>query len=29
MDLTKKVEDLIKKTIEENGYKLDTVEYVK
>ena len=29
MDLIKKVEDLIKKTIEENGYKLDTVEYVK
>ena len=29
MDLIKKVEDLIRKPIEENGYKLDTVEYVK
>ena len=29
MDLTKKVEDLIKEPIEKNGYKLDTVEYVK
>lgn len=29
MDLVKKVEKLIKNPIEEKGYKLDTVEYVK
>lgn len=29
MDLIKKIEDLIKEPIEKNGYKLDTVEYVK
>ena len=29
MDIAKKIDDLIKKTIEENGYILDGVEYVK
>lgn len=29
MDLVNKVEGLIRPTIEENGYKLDKVEYVK
>lgn len=29
MDLVSKVEGLIRPIIEENGYKLDTVEYVK
>lgn len=29
MDLVKRVEEIIKNPIEEKGYKLDTVEYVK